>query len=62
MTPGTAGGSRWAAQNTVDKVGVAAFNQPNSSNIFSTKFDDGSATNNTPGGGTDGDSRFGDIS
>ena len=62
MTPRTAGGSRWAAQNTVDKVGVAAFKQPNSSNTVSTDFDDGSATNNTPSGGTDGDSRFGDVS
>lgn len=31
--------SRWAAENTVDKVGAAGFNQPNSANIISTDFD-----------------------
>jgi MYXO-CTERM domain-containing protein len=47
---GTAGTSRWAAVNTVDMVGAAGFNRPNSTNIISTDFDNGTELGNTLGG------------
>ena len=50
LTPNTAGTSRWAAENIVDKVGAAGFNNPNSTNIISTDFDNVSGTGNTLGG------------
>ncbi|NTW42592.1 MAG: hypothetical protein HGA44_22425 [Cellulomonadaceae bacterium] len=43
LTPGTAGGSRRAPENIVDLVGVAGVNEPDSANIISTDFDDGTA-------------------
>ena len=50
LVAGTAGGTRWAAQNIVDKVGSGGFNQPFSTNIISTDFDNGTAAGNTLGG------------
>lgn len=39
LVSNAAGISRWAAQNTVDKVGAAGFDLPFSANIISTDFD-----------------------
>ena len=50
LTPGTAGGTRRAAENIVDKVGAGGFAQLNSANIISTDFDDVSGLGNTLGG------------
>lgn len=40
-------GVRWAAENTVDAVGVAPFGGSGTANIISTDFDDGTAGANT---------------
>lgn len=47
LVPGTAGGTRRAAENVVDVVGAAGVSQPFSANIISTDFDNGSAFANT---------------